>query len=182
MASTANNYDLLINKLDRFIRKYYISRLLRGILYFIASILTIYLLFSVLEYSFSFDRLVRKVLFISFVLALFSGFYILLLIPGLKYFKLGKVISHAQAARIIGDHFPEVKDRLLNILQLNNQALSSENRFLIQASIQQKIKQISWVPFPAAIQLSKNRRYLKYVVPPVLLFDCGAAFFSKCIA
>ncbi len=169
MASTANNYDLLINKLDRFIRKYYISRLLRGILYFIASILTIYLLFSVLEYSFSFDRLVRKVLFISFVLALFSGFYILLLIPGLKYFKLGKVISHAQAARIIGDHFPEVKDRLLNILQLNNQALSSENRFLIQASIQQKIKQISWVPFPAAIQLSKNRRYLKYVVPPVLL-------------
>jgi len=170
MTSTADNYHLLIDKLDRFIRKYYFNRLLRGILYFIGIILSLYLIFSLLEYSFAFNQTVRKVLFFFFLLTLLSCFYFLLLKPGLKYFKLGKIISHHQAAIIVGEHFPEVQDRLLNILQLKNQALSGESKALIHASIEQKISQISWVPFPAAVELNKNRKYLKYALAPLLVF------------
>ena len=33
MSNVNNNYQLLINKLDQFIRKFYINQLIRGVLY-----------------------------------------------------------------------------------------------------------------------------------------------------
>jgi hypothetical protein len=87
----------------------------------------------------------------------------------MHYFHLGKVISHEQAANIIGNHFADVKDKLLNILQLRHQADSAQNRDLILASINQKSEEIKPVPFKGAIDLSQNRRYMRYVLPPLLL-------------
>ena len=39
-----------------------------------------------------------------------------------QYFRLGQLISHEQAANIIGSHFNNVGDKLLNILQLKQLA------------------------------------------------------------
>jgi hypothetical protein len=39
--------------------------------------------------------------------------------PLLKLLKVGKTLTYEQAAKIVGDHFPEVKDKLLNLLQLH---------------------------------------------------------------
>ena len=82
--------------------------------------------------------------------------------------RLGKVISHEQAADIIGRHFPEVSDRLLNILQLKRQTDGNASRELAAASINQKITQISVVPFTGAIDFSKNKKYLPYLMPLLL--------------
>ena len=41
-------------------------------------------------------------------------------LPLAKYFRLGKIIPHEQAAEVIGNHFGNVKDKLLNVLQLKN--------------------------------------------------------------
>ena len=83
------------------------------------------------------------------------------LIPLLKYFHLGTVISHEQAAGIIGDHFPDVKDKLLNVLQLSKQAEGAPNAELVFAGINQKTEKIKLVPFKSAIDLGKNRKHLK---------------------
>lgn len=91
------------------------------------------------------------------------------IVPLLHYFQLGKVISHEQAALIIGNHFQDVKDKLLNILQLRSQANQQEGRELILASIDQKSESIKLVPFKNAIDLSRNRKYLRYALPPLLL-------------
>ncbi|HWB64673.1 MAG TPA: DUF4175 family protein, partial [Chitinophagales bacterium] len=91
------------------------------------------------------------------------------LLPLLRYYRLGKIISYEQAAAIIGDHFTEVKDKLLNILQLHHNAQAVPSPTLLFAAIDQKAVELKPVDFSFAIDLAKNRRYLRYLAPPVLL-------------
>ncbi len=168
-----SNYQLLISRLDRFIRKYYLNKLIRGTLYTVGLVLAYFLFISVLEYYMYFSQEVRKILSFSFlsVAVLAFGFWVLL--PLLNYFKLGRVISHEQASEIIGTHFTGVKDKLLNVLQLKSQSdQSAYSKELIEASIDQKIENIKVVRFRSAIDLSKNKQYLKYALVPLSILAC----------
>lgn len=167
--SSASNYDLLIQKLDAFIRKFYLNKLIRGLLYTLASLVFLFILANVLEHFFYFGMGVRKLMFFSFILlsVIAMGYWVLL--PMMNYFRLGKVISHEQAASIIGGHFQDVKDKLLNVLQLREQAGSKDQGDLVFASINQKSEEIKLVPFRSAIDLGQNRKYLKYALPPLML-------------
>ncbi len=167
--SQSDNYDLLINKLDQFTRKYYVNKMIRGALYFIALVVLLFLGMSFLEHEFYFSTTVRKILFYSFIGISVISLYGWVLRPILQYFKLGKVISHHQAASIIGNHFSDVKDKLLNVLQLKTQSSIADQKDLIEASIDQKSKEIEPVPFKSAIDLKENRKYLRYALPPLLL-------------
>jgi len=164
-----SNYTLLIEKLDAFIRKFYINQLLRGSLYTVGAILGLFILLNVSEYYFYFSTSVRTVLFWSFIGLSTTALYRWVALPLMHYFHLGKVISHEQASVIIGNHFADVKDKLLNILQLKQQSANAIHADLIHASINQKSDEIKLVPFKSAIDLGKNRKYLRYALPPLLL-------------
>lgn len=162
-------YRNLLNKLDVFIRKYYLNQILRGVLLWIALVFLLYLLINVLEFQFWFETGIRKVLFYGFIaIAIISGIF-WIGIPGLKYLKLGKRISNTQAAHIIGNHFSSVQDKLLNVLQLKNQVDNTRDNSLLLASIEQKTENIQVVNFPRAIDLTQNKKYLKYVIPPIAI-------------
>ena len=167
--SSTDNYSLLIDKLDQFIRKYYTNQIIRGVLLTTGSVLLIFLAYNLLEHEFYFSKSVRKVLFYSFNAFTLSALAYWVALPIMHYFNLGKTISHEQAARIIGDHFGDVKDKLLNILQLRSQSSDVAQAQLIEASIQQKSKQIQLVPFKNAIDLSKNKKHLRLALPPLLV-------------
>ena len=169
MSVNNSNYNQLIDKLDQFIRKYYINKLIKGSLYTIAIVLGLFLLFNVSEYYFYFSTGVRKLFFYSFLLSTLAGFAYWVINPLVRYFKLGQTISHEDAAMIIGDHFGDVKDKLINILQLKKQESIESHTALIEASIEQKTNAIKLVPFKSAIDLNKNRQYLRYALPPFLL-------------
>ena len=165
-----SSYELLIQRLDQFIRKFYLNKVIRGALYSVGLILALFLIFSLLEYQFYFEKTIRKVMYFSFIgISLFAlGFWVVN--PLLKYFRLGSRISHSQAADIIGNHFVNVKDKLLNILQLKSQSGGSKiNSDLIEASIEQKTEGLKLVPFRSAIDLSYNKKYAKFALPPFLI-------------
>ncbi len=164
-----DNYQLLIEKLDQFIRKYYVNQLIRGSLYATGLILALFLGLNFAENFMYFPPSVKTPLVWGFVGASGIALWTWVLLPALHYFHLGKVISHEQAASIVGEHFTNVKDKLLNILQLRRQADTQENRDLILASINQKSEEIKPVPFKAAIDLTKNKKNLRYALPPLLL-------------
>src|SRR5437762_2833520 len=105
-----NNYQLLIEKLDAFIRKYYKNQLLRGVIYTFTLVLAFYLLVTASEYFGHFGTTFRTILFYVFVLgnAFVLGKFIV--VPLTHLYNIGKIISHEQAAQIIGRHFTEVKD------------------------------------------------------------------------
>ncbi|HMX38887.1 MAG TPA: DUF4175 domain-containing protein [Saprospiraceae bacterium] len=166
---TQDNYSLLIDKLDAFIRKYYINQLLRGALYTVGAVLGLFILLNVAEYYLYFGTGVRTAMFWGFALLSGAALYRWVALPLMHYFHLGQVISHEQAAQIIGEHFTDVKDKLLNILQLKQQSNNAIYADLIHASINQKSEEIKLVPFKSAIDLGKNRKYLRYALPPVML-------------
>ena len=169
MSQEKSSYALLIEKLDQFIRKYYINQLVRGLLYSVGLIVLAFLIFSLAEHFFYFGTSVRKILFFSFLLISGAALFQWMLLPIIHYFRLGKVISHDQAADIIGNHFADVRDKLINILQLNRQLDHVGSKELINASITQKTAEIQPIPFQAAIDLGKNRKYLPYALPPLLI-------------
>ncbi len=165
-----DNYQLLIEKIDRFTRKYYINQLIRGALYSTALIVILFLVFSLLEHYFYFGTSGRKTLFFSFIGVSAIALVGWILIPLMHYFRLGKLIPHERAADIIGEHFTDVKDKLLNILQLKKQADSSSNdAALVLASINQKTAEIKPIQFRQAINLGQNKKYLRYALPPLLM-------------
>lgn len=164
-----DNYHWLILKLDAFIRKYYANKLLRGVLVFIICLLAYMLTASLSEYYFYLPSWLRLILFTCFIVLGLSALLVWVIIPLTKMAKLGKTITHEQAANIIGQHFPEVSDRLLNILQLKNNNDASVSRAFVEASINQKAAQIAVIPIANAIDFSKNKKYLPYLIPLVLL-------------
>lgn len=166
----ADNYSFLIEKLDKFIRKYYVNKLLKGVLFTITIILIFFLIIVLAENQFYFTPFVRKILFFGFIISAVSSFIGFVLKPILQLNRLGNLISHKQAADIIGVHFNKVQDKLLNVLQLKENTLSLQDASLIEASIKQKSEALKPVPFTAAINLQENRKYLKFIFPPLLLF------------
>lgn len=169
----ASNYEILIQKLDEFIRKYYKNQLIRGLIYSGAVFLGFYLTLVVLEHFGRFDSSVRTILFWGFIL---TNSYILgrlVITPLLQLNRIGKIISHEQASAIIGKHFPNISDKLLNTLQLHRSsegAAGNTSVDLINASINQRISELQPVPFVAAIDLKKNRKHLKYLLVPSMAF------------
>jgi len=170
MANTNNNYDLLLQKIDGFTRKFYFNKLIRGLLYSIGIVILAFLLIAVLEYFFYFSSPVRKLLFYGFLALSGVIFVVGVLYPLLQILKLGKIISHEKAATIIGTHFTDVKDRLLNVLQLKEQSQDAFSKSLIEASINQKAASLQPVPFANAVNLKRNSKYLKYAIIPILIF------------
>ncbi|MBW6483379.1 MAG: hypothetical protein K0B10_09980 [Vicingaceae bacterium] len=165
-----NNYQILINKLDNFIRKYYKNRLLKGSIYAIGLLLLAFVFFTSLEYIVQFNTSGRTLLFYSFVAI--SGYVLVyfIIIPLAKLYQFGKIINRKQAAEIVGNHFEEVKDKLINVLQLEEKATAQQqNNGLLFASINQKAIVLKPVPFANAIQFSENKKYLKYALIPLLL-------------
>ncbi|MBA3704873.1 MAG: hypothetical protein H0W84_02925 [Bacteroidetes bacterium] len=166
------HYQSLIEKIDEFIRKYYKNLLFRGLIYSIGLVFLFFISVTVLEYYAHFNTFIRTSLFYSFILS--SGFILVkyIVIPFSKLYKLGQLISYEEAASIIGRHFLNVQDKLLNVLQLQqsaNHQLSTTNFQLLEASINQKIKELKPIPFTNAVDLSANKKYLKYALIPVLL-------------
>lgn len=162
-----NNYSLLIAKLDQFTRKYYINEILRGAIYFTALFLSTLLLASVLEYFGNFGTTIRLFGFYSFLLLNVAGLLFWVLLPVSRLLRIGKVISHKQAAHMIGEHFSDVKDKLLNTLELQESSLGSKD--LIMASIEQKMAELKPIPFSLAINFAGNKKYLKYALIPLLV-------------
>lgn len=169
---TNNSINILVEKLDEFIRKYYKNQLVKGLLYGLGLVLAFYLLLTVIEYYAHFNTVLRTVLFYSFIGA--SAYIIgkFIALPLFKLNKLGSIISYEEAATIIGTHFTNVQDKLLNVLQLQKteSAINTQQSVLIEAAITQKIKELKPVPFTAAIDLKQNKKYVKYALIPSTIF------------
>lgn len=164
-----NNYDRLISSLDAFIRKYYANQLIRGSLLLLICLLLYILTASLSEYYFYLPVWLKVTIVSLFVGVGSFALIAWVIIPLMRMSRLGKVISHEQAAVIIGRHFPEVSDKLLNILQLKQNTETNASQELIAASIDQKASQIAIVPFAQAVDFTKNKKLLPYLLPLLLI-------------
>lgn len=163
-------YQQLIKKIDDFIRKYYLNKLVRGAIWLSGIFLLSYIFLIVSEYYSYFSINTKTILFYSFI---FTQLILAWFLTGkhlVAYLHLGKIINHEQASEIIGAHFPDVKDKLINTLQLKKQSdLGNQNNALLEASINQRIASLKPIPFVKAVRISENKKYLQYALFPMAI-------------
>ena len=160
-------FEEIEKKLHQFTRKYYTNELIKGGILFL-SLGFLYLFFTLfLEYFFWLKPTARTLLFWLFILVELFLLIRFIFIPISKLIGLRKGISLIDSSKIIGNHFSEVQDKLLNVLQLKETSDQSE---LILASIHQKSKELQPIPFVKAIEFKQNRKYLKYALIPFIIW------------
>ena len=162
-----NEFTKITQKLHQFSLKFYTNELIRGSILFL-SFGILYLFFTLfIEYFLWLKPLSRTILFWIFIFVELFLLTKFILFPIFKIVGLKKGISFEEASKIIGNHFPEVEDKLLNILQLQQQSNQSD---LLLASIDQKSAALQPIPFVKAIDYSKNKKYLKYILIPIFIW------------
>src|SRR5574344_474750 len=167
-----NNQEFINRKIKEFVRKYYLNKLLKGAILFILITLLVFIVYAVMEYFSYFSSTVRTILFYSYLALFATTFVFYILIPLCKIFGLGKQLTKAQIADIIGKHFPEIDDKLLNIFQLEEMISSGDYKSLelIAAAVDTKIELIKPFPFVKAIPFKRTKKYVKWAIIPILLF------------
>lgn len=176
-----SNYQLLINKLNEFIRRYYQNELLKGTIFSVGLLTIFFLIFVFLEYFGMFGVIARTIFFWSYIGLTIAIVVRWIFYPLFKLLRIGKTISYEEAAIIIGKHFAEVSDVLLNTLQLKNDPENRASKDLIEAGINQKIEQLRPIPFYRAISYKTALKYLKIGIPPVAILFIIMAFQPKII-
>ena len=161
------SFEHIQNKLEQFVKRYYANELLKGSILFLSIGLLYFIVTLFIEHMLWLNPTARTILFWIFIFVESALFIKLIANPIFKLFKLQKGINYEDASQIIGNHFPEVNDKLLNVLQLKQNTKVSE---LLLASIEQKSADLSPIPFKLAINFKTNIKYLKYAVIPVLVF------------
>lgn len=175
--------NILIKKLNEFRKKYYKNSAIKGGLISIGILITLFLAETILEYYGYFPAPARIFLFYFYLSVAFFSVLFLVIVPVLRIFNIGKTISYEEAAIIIGNHFEEIQDKLLNTLQLMEKKRENQQHVdLLIAGIEQRIRTLKIVSFKRVINLQKNTRYLKIAIPPLLLLGLIMVISPKTIS
>lgn len=153
--------NILIDKINSFIKKFYLNKLIQGSLIGSVILILFFVIFNGIEYFSWSSGKVRLILFISLIsiFSIIAVFYFIIPIVNLIRFK--KKMSDKDAAVLIGKFFPEIKDKLLNTLQLSDIIKNDSDNELLLATIEQRTKNLQAVKFSDAVNLKENYKYLK---------------------
>ncbi len=171
------NYKQFVDKLNSYISKFYLYQLIRGLLLFILLFVVYYSFVSALEYFNYFNPTVK--LSIVVVTLFFTAFIFIffLLIPVIKLLGVGKRLTYYDVSTQLSKTYPEIKDKLINIVELENESTSVYSSELKKASIDQKINELSIFQFSESIKF-KDLKVLFTVFLSVLFLFIVAFSFS----
>lgn len=159
--------ESLINQLRDYKRKFYKNKAIKGAIILLSGLLIAFLLINTIEFSAHLSKLGRGIIFYSFLTSLLAGAYWLVFRHLIIMSNSASQMSNEEAAKQIGKHFPEVSDKLLNVIQLEK--LSDKQSDLLIASIRQKSLKLQQVPFVNAIDIKANKKYFRYSYIPAII-------------
>lgn len=154
--------SILISKIERFIRKYYLNRLIQGVLIGAVLMIALFLIINGIEYFSWLPQKGRLILLLLFILGSSFVTIFYFIIPIINLFRFRKKMSDEKAAVIIGKFFPEISDKLLNTLQLSNKLSQNTDNQLLIATIEQRTEHLKPINFSDAVNLKENYKYLRY--------------------
>ena len=180
-----SNQQILQEKVRQFVKKYYLNRLYKGGIIFLLIVLGVFIAFSLFEYFSYSNTTVRSVLFYSFIGVGLLTLIFYILIPIAKLAGLGKQLTNEEIASIIGKHFHEIDDKLLNTFELQQQLERGEYKSyeLLSAAIDTKIDSFKTYSFVQAVPVKKTRKIARWALIPLaiflLLFSIKSELFTE---
>ncbi len=171
-----DNFKILVHKLNKFRKRYYLFKLLRGTLLTLVLSLVIYFVVSIIEYYSYLPPDVRLVEFYALIIFLVVIVFTYMFLPFLKLIRITKQISYPKLNSIIVNHFPEIKDKLLNIIELANSDDSQYSKEILWASIDQKINEIKVFDIKHAVNFKHLRYFLLYFLTSAVVIISVAVY------
>jgi hypothetical protein len=173
-------------RLTGFIKQYYLNRILRGAIFLGISFIVLLLVFSGIEFFGWFNSGTRAFLFYFYLAFNAVLLWVYLLVPLGRLTGIARGISLEYAARIIGTHFPQIEDKLLNLLQLQELGARSGvddgvSGNLLLGAIRQKEELLKPFPFVKAVEFQGTVKYLRYLVPTVVVLVILMSFKPELI-
>ena len=170
------NYKQFVDKLNSYIRKFYLYQLMRGLILFVLLIIVYFSLISTLEYFNYFDPKI-KLAIVGFTVFITLFIFIYFLIrPVLKLLGLGKLLSYYDVSAHLKQTYPEIKDKLINIVELENESDSIYSIELKRASIDQKIDELKLFRFTEAIKFKDLKIVFAAFLGVLVLFVAAFSF------
>lgn len=163
----SKEFNQLIDQVSEYKNKYYKNLLIKGLLIGLGLVLGVFVVINFIEYYGRLGSTFRAILLVSFLAVSAYTLFFMILKPLFYLFKIQEPLSDTEAASQIGKFFPNIKDKLLNTIQLASGNADNTNA-LIEASIAQKTKELKLVKFADAINFKDNKKYLKYALPPMV--------------
>ena len=174
--------SILITKIERFIRKFYLNRLIQGVLMGTILMIALFLIINGIEYFSWLPQKGRLLLLLLFVFGTIFVFIFYFALPIINLIRFRKKMSDEKAAVIIGRFFPEISDKLLNTLQLSNELSQDIDNQLLIATIEQRTEHLKPINFSDAVNLKENYKYLKFFGIAFVVLSVALIFipdFSK---
>jgi hypothetical protein len=149
-------------------KKFYTNNLLKGVIFFFAVLVSAFLVGNLIEFVGNLPTIGRGFIFFSFIGVSLYSLTFWVLYPALQLIRLDNYLSDKEAAIQIGEFFPEVKDKLLNTLELSQ--LDALDNSLIGESIKQRTKELKKTDFTTAIKFNENKKHFtNYLIAPILI-------------
>ncbi|MCQ2283837.1 MAG: hypothetical protein MJZ57_02920 [Bacteroidales bacterium] len=148
------------------------NKLYKGIIFFVIIILATFIAFSLFEYFSYSNTVVRSILFYSFIALCLGTLIGYIIIPLCKLQGLGKQLTQEQIAQIIGKHFQQIDDKLLNLFELQKQMEAGDYKSyeLLSAAIDSKIDSFKAYSFVQAVPIAKTKKSARWILIPVAVF------------
>lgn len=168
----SSKIQILNDKIRHFLKKFYLNKLYKGIIFFVLILLLTFIAFSLFEYFSYSNSVVRTVLFYSFIALAAITAVFSIIIPALKIAGLGKQLSNEEVARIIGKHFNQIDDKLLNLFELQKQLEKGDyaSYDILLAAIDSKVDNLKTYSFVQAIPVKKTKKIALWALLPIALF------------
>ena len=163
------DFNILTEKLIRFKRRYLLFELVKGILLFIVMVILLLLIVNYLEHRMYLSSVWRKSLFIG---SIFFSSLVFIRFIGLRLLQiLGiyNVLDSFKISALVSTYFPQLGDRLINVLELATRPDESHSESLRNAAISQKVAQLKVVDFNSAVGFKSLYTVFKYFTASILL-------------
>lgn len=158
-----NTVESIQKKIKSFQKKYYLNVFIKGSILTLSIVFFYFLVATILEHNLWLGSWARFLIFVVFFALVIGCVYKFLGAP-LRWIFTKKGLGVEQSARIIGESLPNIKDRLLNLIQLTSTTSSD----LGYASIQQKSRELHHLSFDSFIHIAANKKYLRYLFVPII--------------
>lgn len=165
-----------LNKLNKKIK---FIDLLKGLSALVIFVLIINLILSLTE-LWGFNSIEERTIlfFVGVVLTILLGLFFIV-VPAIKFVKPFNSKEILELARLVGNQFPEIKDKLFNIIQLYESKSNKVNSNLTDAAILSEAKKTESVDFNSAASFEKLEKPAFALVIAILFSTALFATFGE---
>ena len=139
-------------------RKIKLINLLKGLSLLVVFVLLLNLILSLTE-IFGLNSVEERTILFYVGIGLTSLLALsLVVLPAIKFVKPLNNIEILKLARLVGNQFPEIKDKLLNVIQLYENRSDKANSNLTDAAILSELEKTEFVDFKSTASFEKLKR------------------------